>query len=57
MNADEAKSALEAERKSRITACAAAIEAALAAHKCRLQPVITLVDGQVLPALNIVAEQ
>ena len=55
--AEEARALLERDRRDRVARCQAAIQAALAEHRCRLDVFVVLRRDQVAPQVRVVAEE
>lgn len=53
---EDAREAIERERQDRIQSCSAELEVVLKTHRCRLDVSVILREGQVIPAVNIIAE-
>lgn len=51
------KALIEQDKRERIAACTAAIQQALAQHRCRLDVFVVLRQGQVQPQVQVVAEE
>ena len=56
MNADEARKVLEDERRKRLEACQAALNALLAEHKCSLAYQLGIVDGRIVGNVVLVGD-
>jgi len=55
ISASDARAAIERERKSRIDACAAAVNAVLEQYRCSFDVSVTLRHGQVIPQMQVVS--
>ncbi len=55
--ADEARALLQKEREERVKACQAEIQAALDKYRCTLDVSVTLRAGQVIPQVQVVANE
>lgn len=51
------KALVEQDRRERAAACTAAIQQALAEHRCRLDVFVILRQGRVQPQVRVVAEE
>ena len=57
ITAEEARALVEQDKAERTQKCAAAIEAALQAHQCRIESVPQFTaDGRVVAVMKVVAE-
>jgi hypothetical protein len=57
MNEQEAREVLEKERRARVEQCKAEIQKLLEAHKCRIEVTVILRAGQVIPQIDILAQE
>lgn len=53
---ETAREAIEQERRERIQRCSTELEEVLQRHRCQLDVSVLLRDGQVIPQVNVIAE-